>query len=259
MLAIATRDLAVAIATARSRQTGLWQYRHAGAPSARKPLTTEANMTLFDTRTATTSRNRTLCLIVIGFGFAASVLLPAGAEAQVVSQGRGTLTLLVGQGSSPVGGIATEVADQTRAPMATQHSVGWRVAGGYNFADFFAFEAGIGRIGYAKGSAPYKPSASVNDEVDAKTALNVIEANLVGRAPLARGLGSTSALDWRKRLSTRPCRQSSAVPSPSGSPTRCTRATSAMTLASTRSGWSPNTCRHCLAIMPIRRPAPAPR
>ena len=144
-------------------------------------------MTLFDTRTATTSRNRTLCLIVIGFGFAASVLLPAGAEAQVVSQGRGTLTLLVGQGSSPVGGIATEVADQTRAPMATQHSVGWRVAGGYNFADFFAFEAGIGRIGYAKGSAPYKPSASVNDEVDAKTALNVIEANLVGRAPLARG------------------------------------------------------------------------
>lgn len=145
-------------------------------------------MTLIDTRAAAISRNWSLCLTVIGFGLAASVLLPAGAEAQVVSQGRGTLTMLVGQGSSPVGGIATEVADQTRAPMATQHSVGWRVMGGYNFADFFAFEAGVARIGYAKSSAPYTPSAGVNDQVDADTALNVIEANLVGRAPVARGL-----------------------------------------------------------------------
>jgi len=144
-------------------------------------------MTLINTDARAIRRSCATCLGVFGVGLAASVLLPAATSAQVVSEGRGTLTMMVGQGSSPVGGVATEVADQTFVPKITQHSIGWRVMGGYNFADFLSFEAGVARVGYAKSSAPYVPVAGVQDQVNAKTALNVIEANLVARAPLARG------------------------------------------------------------------------
>lgn len=132
-------------------------------------------------------RASTSWIVVFGLGCATLVSMPNNAMAQVISQGRGTLTLMVGQGSSPTGGVATEVAEQAPVPHITQHSFGWRLTGGYNFADFFSFEAGVARIGYAKSSAPYKPSPAIADQVKAKTALNVVEANLVARAPLSQG------------------------------------------------------------------------
>jgi hypothetical protein len=119
-----------------------------------------------------------------GWLIAFALFLPAGAHAQVVSQGRGVLTLQAGQGSGPTGATAAEIAGQTQLPKITQHAIGWRVAGGYNFGDYVGAEAAISRIGYMKSSAPYHPGGA-NDQVNASTALNVIEANLVGRLPLA--------------------------------------------------------------------------
>ena len=118
------------------------------------------------------------CLVAL------ALFTPGGAQAQVVSQGRGVLTLQAGQGSGPTGAIAAEVAGQTQLPKITQHAIGWRVAGGYNFADYVGADAAISRIGYMKTSAPYHPGGA-DDQVNATTVLNVIEANLVGRIPLA--------------------------------------------------------------------------
>jgi len=133
-----------------------------------------------------TSAARRACAVWWLLG--AQVFLAPALHAQVVSQGRGVLTLMVGQGSGPVGNVASEVSQQTQLPQISQHSIGWRVAGGYNFADYFGTEAAVGRIGYIKNSAAYHPSAGVTDQVRAETALNVIEVNLVGRVPLAQRL-----------------------------------------------------------------------
>ena len=123
-----------------------------------------------------------LSVALLGGGLSGEV------QAQVVSQGRGTLTLMVGRGGGPVGAVASEVANGTEEPKITQRSVGWRVAGGYNFADFVGFEAAISRIGYLKNQASYQPAANFSDQLHAATALNVVEANLVGRLPLTSGL-----------------------------------------------------------------------
>ena len=106
----------------------------------------------------------------------------ATAQAQVASQGRGNLTLIVGQGTAPVGGIPSDVVDQGRvAPRSDLKHIGFRVVGGYQFADFLSFEAGVTHIGMFSSQAAYLGS----DQVVAQTSFDAIEANLVGKFPFA--------------------------------------------------------------------------
>jgi Outer membrane protein beta-barrel domain len=102
-------------------------------------------------------------------------------QAQVSSQGRGQLTFALGQASGPLGGLATDVVDQSRSPGATLKHTGFRIAGGYQFADFISAEAGITHLGPFRSRSPYLST----DEVIAEASLVAIEANLVGRVPLA--------------------------------------------------------------------------
>ncbi len=112
------------------------------------------------------------------------VLLSNPVEAQVVSQGRAFMTLLVGQADAPVGNYAAEAANQTALPNITQHSVGWRISGGYHFADYFSLETAIARLGYLKSQAQYQAA----DTLKAQTTFNTIELNLIARVPLASHL-----------------------------------------------------------------------
>jgi len=119
-----------------------------------------------------------------GQRIAALLLLVAAlpATAQVSSQGRGQLTFMLGQGSAPVGGIATDVVDQTRgSPESTLKHLGFRIVGGYQFADYVSAEAGVTHLGPFRGRAPYLGT----DQVLAETSLAAIEADLVGRLPFA--------------------------------------------------------------------------
>lgn len=135
-------------------------------PAARRP---------FDVRLIT----RLAAGLVLGW------LCAPVADAQVVSLDRGVLTLMAGQGSGPIGQAPAAVVAQEPLPSVTQHSVGWRVSGGYNFATYFSAEAGIARIGYLKRSAPYPVSSTYTDTLSADTVLNAVELNLIGRLPLA--------------------------------------------------------------------------
>ncbi len=107
-------------------------------------------------------------------------LMSAAAHGQVASQGRATLSVEFGQGSGPSGAVAEEIVKQQALPNITQHSVGWRIAGGYNYADHFGIETAISRIGYMKNSAPYLAS----DSLSTQTVLNVFSIDAVGRLPL---------------------------------------------------------------------------
>jgi hypothetical protein len=118
--------------------------------------------------------------VVIGalalFGCATTV------HAQVVSQGRGQLTFMVGQGSAPAGGTATDVVAQERVgPETDLKHLGFRVVGGYQFADYVSAEAGVTHLGPFRARAAYLGT----DQLLAETALTAIEANLVGKIPVA--------------------------------------------------------------------------
>ena len=114
-----------------------------------------------------------------------AILLLAGttvAQAQVTSQGRGQLTLTVGQGSGPLAGIATDVVDGYRSGSeGSLKHLGFRITGGYQFADFFSFEAGITHSGTFSSQAPYL----VTDQMQAQTSFDAVEADLVGKIPFA--------------------------------------------------------------------------
>jgi hypothetical protein len=102
-------------------------------------------------------------------------------QAQVSSQGRGQLTFSLGQGSGQLGGLATDVVEQSRAPGTTLKHFGFRIAGGYQFADFVSAEGGITHLGPFRSRSPYLST----DEVIAEASLVAIEANLIGRVPVA--------------------------------------------------------------------------
>lgn len=96
------------------------------------------------------------------------------------------LSILFGEGTGPTGASAAEVVNGTSLPVLAQHGFGWRVSGGYNYADYFALEAAIARIGYLKSQAPYRlSSTSVADTLHSESVLSAVEFNLVGRLPLA--------------------------------------------------------------------------
>jgi len=93
----------------------------------------------------------------------AALALPA--NAQVASLGKGLLTVEVGQGSAPVGGIASQVANPN----------------GYQFAEQLSVEVGVGHVGTFHSSAAYNGT----DVLNAEDSLLVIEGDLVGHFPLA--------------------------------------------------------------------------
>lgn len=109
------------------------------------------------------------------------IALPGAALAQIVSAGRATLTIDLGQGSGPAGGAAQEVASQQELPHVTKSTLGWRITGGYNFADYWGVETGITRIARISSSAPYLTT----DQINAQSELTVFDVNLIGRIPLS--------------------------------------------------------------------------
>ena len=112
-------------------------------------------------------------------------LLIAGtsvAQAQVTSQGRGQLTFTVGQGSGPLAGIATDVVNGERSGSeGSLKHLGFRITGGYQFADYFSFEAGVTHSGTFSSQAPYLGT----DQMQAQTSFNAVEGDLVGKVPFA--------------------------------------------------------------------------
>jgi len=119
-------------------------------------------------------------------GLTTATLLALGismpVRAQVVSQGRGQLTFMVGQGSGPLGAIASDIVDQHHTTGQTnQKHAGFRIMGGYQFADHVSFEAGITHLGTFVSQVPYLTS----DQLLAQTNFDAIEANLVGKIPFA--------------------------------------------------------------------------
>jgi hypothetical protein len=115
---------------------------------------------------------------------AALVLLAAGAPAaaQVVSEGKGVLTIELGQGAAPVGGIASEVANPgVTATHDTLHATAFRFSAGYHFAEQLSVEVGVGHLGTMQTNAPY----GAGDVMSVQTSLLVIEGDLVANIPVA--------------------------------------------------------------------------
>ena len=109
----------------------------------------------------------------------ATLALPVAA--QVASLGKGLLTVEVGQGSAPVGGIAAQVATPgDSAPRDTRHGTAFRFLAGYQFAEQVSVEVGVGRLGTFHSSAVYNGT----DVLNAEDSLVVIEGDLVGHFPL---------------------------------------------------------------------------
>ena len=109
------------------------------------------------------------------------LVLAAPSNAQVASEGKGLLTIEVGQGSAPVGGVAAQVADPTAsASRELRHGTAVRFLAGYHFAEQLSVEVGVGHLGNFKSSAAYNGS----DVLNAEASLLVIEGDLVGNIPL---------------------------------------------------------------------------
>ena len=104
-------------------------------------------------------------------------------HAQVESQGHGELSLTFGQGSAPVGEIATDVVTQQRAASHSRLSqLAYRIVGGYQFADYVSAEAGLTHLGPLRSRASY---AGTTHEVTAEAVFEAIEAVVVGHLPFA--------------------------------------------------------------------------
>ena len=112
-----------------------------------------------------------------------AALLPC--QAQVASQGRGQLTLSIGEGSAPLGNVAAAVADSSSSvPTSTGRALAWRVAAGYQFADYVSAETAIAYITRIRSRAPYLTS----DQITASTTAEIIELEAVGHIPLSSSL-----------------------------------------------------------------------
>jgi outer membrane protein with beta-barrel domain len=120
---------------------------------------------------------------IVAFGVAL-LALSVAAQAQVASERKGLLTLELGQGAAPVGGIAGQVAgSSTAASRDVRHAFAFRFMAGYQFAEQLSVEVGVGRIGAMNSSAPY----AVGDTVTAAASLVIVEADLIGHIPLTPG------------------------------------------------------------------------
>lgn len=108
--------------------------------------------------------------------------IPAPAQAQAASQGTGQLTFSLGRGSGPIGNIASDVLNQSRAaPSSALHAFGFRLGAGYQFADFVSFDVGITSVGSFRSRTTYLAT----DKLVADSKLTALETILVGRVPVA--------------------------------------------------------------------------
>lgn len=104
------------------------------------------------------------------------------AHAQVNSEGKGVLTMQLGQASAPFGGIASAVAEPgTAASHDTLHATSFRFSAGYHFAEQLSVEVAVGHMGTMSSSAPINGT----DVVNVQTSLVIIEGNLVANIPVA--------------------------------------------------------------------------
>ncbi|GEM_PF-4768248 len=106
-------------------------------------------------------------------------LAAAPAVAQVVSEGKATLTLQGGLGYAPVGGIADQVVGLPGSG-GTRHATAFRLMAGYQFAEQLSFDVGVAHVGTMSSSAPYNGT----DVLGADVTLSVLEADLVGHIPV---------------------------------------------------------------------------
>jgi hypothetical protein len=104
------------------------------------------------------------------------------ALAQAASEGKGTVTILIGEASAPVGGIPEQVANPgSPAPKLNQHGKAFRLASSYHFAQFLSAEFGLSYFGPFNSSTAY----GVGDTLQAQSQVIVIETDLVGHIPVA--------------------------------------------------------------------------
>lgn len=119
------------------------------------------------------------CLAVV---LVACLVVPR-AQAQVGTQGHAFLTLMAGQGGGPFGNLASDVAAGTSSSSPSKkNALGWRIVGGYQFADYLGAQAGLARIGRIRSRANYVPAG---DQVVAEATVNILEVSFVGRLPIA--------------------------------------------------------------------------
>jgi hypothetical protein len=108
--------------------------------------------------------------------------LCAPVQAQEASEGKGLLTIEVGQGSAPVGGIASQVAStQLNVPHDLLHGTAFRLTSGYHFAEQLSVEVGVGHLGTMHSRAPYGST----DTLTAEASVLLIEGDIVGNFPLS--------------------------------------------------------------------------
>lgn len=121
--------------------------------------------------------------MLAAFVFALAIVLASyPVHAQVVSEGRGELTLTIGEGSGPLGGIPADVvAGQRTGSTETLRHLGFRFVAGYQFATHWGFAAGVTHAGHFVSDVAYGNA----DRLSASTTFDAIEADLVAKLPIA--------------------------------------------------------------------------
>ena len=121
------------------------------------------------------SRTAAAAVLALAAGLSSPV-----AGAQVASEGKGTLTLQVGEGYLAVGGIANQVAGLP-ADGSTLHATSFRFLAGYHFAEHLSFDVGVAHLGTLSSHAPY----AATDTLSADVTATILEAELVAKIPIA--------------------------------------------------------------------------
>jgi hypothetical protein len=130
----------------------------------------------------TTRRREKRTVWLAPIALLAAGLAAAPAVAQVASEGKGTLTIQVGQASAPFGGIAAAVADPgVSASRDSLHALAFRFAAGYHFAEQVSAEVAVGHLGTMNSYAPYNGT----DVLNVQTSLLVVEGDLIANIPIA--------------------------------------------------------------------------
>lgn len=113
---------------------------------------------------------------------AALALNAAPALGQVVSVGKGEMTIEVGRMDIPGASIASQIADPaSNVPHSNGHASSFRLLAGYHFAEYLSVEVGLAHADPINSSSAY----AAGDLLRAQSKLSVFEGNLVGHVPFA--------------------------------------------------------------------------
>ncbi|MBS0373486.1 MAG: outer membrane beta-barrel protein [Proteobacteria bacterium] len=107
------------------------------------------------------------------------VVIATSAQAQASAVGHAILSILVGESRAPFCHLAQDVVDQALGNASDCSHAGFRIVGGYQFAEHFSMQAGVMHAGSYVRSVPYQGS----DMLTASADLNVVEADLVAHVP----------------------------------------------------------------------------